>query len=79
MKISVYLMSGLRTGVGGPVEDGAMFCFDVISSRIFQLLNSLFVALTEEIKNINVEKLVLQLIQIKSAVCRLMCCIWMIT
>ena len=52
-------MSGLRTGVGGPVEDGAMFCFDVISSRIFQLLNSLFVELTEKIKNINVVKLVL--------------------
>ena len=50
-------MSGLRTGVGGPVEDGAMFCFDVISSRIFQLLNPLFVELTKKIKNINVNKM----------------------
>ena len=71
-------MSGLRTGVGGPVEDGAMFCFDVISSRIFQLLNSLFVELTEKIKNINVDKLVLLLMYIKSAVCWLMGCVWMI-
>ena len=71
-------MSGLRTGVGGPVEDGAMFCFDVISSRIFQLLNSLFVELTEKIKNINVDKLVLLLMYIKSAVSWLMSCVWMI-
>ena len=72
-------MSGLRTGVGGPVEDGAMFCFDVISSRIFQLLNFLFVKLTEKIKNINVGKLVLLLVYIKSAMYRLMGCILMIT
>ena len=71
-------MSGLRTGVGGPVEDGAMFCFDVISSRIFQLLNSLFVELAEKIKNINVDKLVLLLMYIKSAVCWLMSCVCMI-
>ena len=68
-------MSGLRTGVGGPVEDGAMFCFDVINSRIFQLLNSLFVELTEKIKNINVDKLVLLVMYIKRAVCWLMGCI----
>ena len=72
-------MSGLRTGVGGPVEDGAMFCFDVLSSRIFQLLNFLFVKLTEKIKNINVGKLVLLLVYIKSAMYRLMGCILMIT
>ena len=72
-------MSGLRTGVGGPVEDGAMFCFDVISSRIFQLLNFLFVKLTEKIKKINVGKLVLLLVYIKSAMYRLMGCILMIT
>ena len=68
-------MSGLRTGVGGPVEDGAMFCFDVLSSRIFQLLNFLFVKLTEKIKNINVGKLVLLLVYIKSVMYRFIGCI----
>ena len=40
MKISVYLMSGFTTGVGGPVDDGAIFVLDV-SSRKYQLQHSL--------------------------------------